>query len=381
MIKYISMNDNNNFDFAIVGGGLAGSVLFNTLINNNKKVLLIDNSPKTSSSLVAAGLYNPIVFKRLTKSWNIDYLLEDLNQFYDVFDAKNRVNTHFKTNIFKIIANEDEKEFWLKKSKEKDLSNYLNFNIVRKFDDLLQYNSGLGRIYNSGYVNVKSFIYNTLNKAIINNQYYNELFDYNSLIIKKDNEYSYKNYCFNNIIFAEGYQAQKNIFFDKIKFKLTKGEILIIDIIDLKDLDKNNEISNYILNKNLFLLPFYDYNYDKILFKVGATYEWDDINENISEKGKIELLEKLEKTFKFKYNIIDHQVGIRPTIIDRRPVIGHHSKFKNMYIFNGLGTKGVMIAPYLANLLFYNYFTKEKKVDLNIKYNFNDEINYNRFIK
>jgi len=375
------MNENNDFDYAIIGGGLAGSVLYNSFKKLNVSVLLIDNSPEISSSLVAAGIYNPIVFKRLTKSWNIDYLLEDLNDFYGNFENQNQIKIHFKSNIFKIIANNEEKDFWIKKSKEQDLSIYLNSNIIYKFDEILHLNSGLGQIYNSGYVDVYNFIQQSKINAILNNEYYNDYFEFKSLVIQDDNKFTYKNYSFKNIIFSEGYQAQNNPYFDKIKFKLTKGELLIIDIIDFDDIEKINEIKNYILNKNLFLLPFFDSTLNKILFKVGATYEWEDLEETITEKGKKEILDKLEKIYKFKYKVIDHKVGIRPTVIDRRPVIGNHNKHNNMFVFNGLGTKGVMIAPFLANLFINTYLMNSENTDLSEKYKFLNEINYNRFLK
>jgi len=375
------MNENNDFDYAIIGGGLAGSVLYNSFKKLNVSVLLIDNSPEISSSLVAAGIYNPIVFKRLTKSWNIDYLLEDLNDFYGNFENQNQIKIHFKSNIFKIIANNEEKDFWIKKSKEQDLSIYLNSNIIYKFDEILHLNSGLGQIYNSGYVDVYNFIQQSKKNAKLNNEYYNDYFEFKSLVIQDDNKFTYKNYSFKNIIFSEGYQAQNNPYFDKIKFKLTKGELLIIDIIDFDDIEKINEIKNYILNKNLFLLPFFDSTLNKILFKVGATYEWEDLEETITEKGKKEILDKLEKIYKFKYKVIDHKVGIRPTVIDRRPVIGNHNKHNNMFVFNGLGTKGVMIAPFLANLFINTYLMNSENTDLSEKYKFLNEINYNRFLK
>ena len=44
--------------------------------------------------------------------------------------------------------------------------------------------------------------------------------------------------------------------------------------------------------------------------------------------------------------------GIRPTVKDRRPLVGRHNTHKNMFVLNGLGTRGVMIGPYVADKLF-----------------------------
>lgn len=104
------------------------------------------------------------------------------------------------------------------------------------------------------------------------------------------------------------------------------------------------------------------------LFKVGATYEWDQLNDIPSEEGKFELTKKLNSIISSPYNIVSHDAGVRPSVIDRRPVIGAHPKHNNIYVFNGLGTKAVMLAPYFAKQ-FVNYLQNntplDKEVDIN----------------
>lgn len=52
------------------------------------------------------------------------------------------------------------------------------------------------------------------------------------------------------------------------------------------------------------------------------------------------------------FEIINQVAGIRPTVKDRRPLVGQHKDYKNMYLLNGLGTRGVMIGPYVAKQLY-----------------------------
>jgi glycine/D-amino acid oxidase-like deaminating enzyme len=62
---------------------------------------------------------------------------------------------------------------------------------------------------------------------------------------------------------------------------------------------------------------------------------------------------------------------MRPTVIDRRPLVGRHMDFSNVYILNGLGTRGVMIAPYVADQL-YNFIELGEELDPEINiYRFN----------
>ena len=63
--------------------------------------------------------------------------------------------------------------------------------------------------------------------------------------------------------------------------------------------------------------------------------------------------------------------GIRSTTKDRRPIVGKHSRIKNLYIINGLGSKGISQAPYCSDKLF-NYIENNKEI--------NKEINIKRFI-
>lgn len=68
-----------------------------------------------------------------------------------------------------------------------------------------------------------------------------------------------------------------------------------------------------------------------------------------SERGLSELKAALNSTLKLPYKIVDHLAAIRPAVKDRRPLVGFHYTLPNVAIFNGMGTKGFSLAPYLAN--------------------------------
>ena len=89
-----------------------------------------------------------------------------------------------------------------------------------------------------------------------------------------------------------------------------------------------------------------------------------------TEEGKKELESKLRTVINCNYTIVDHTAGIRPTIVDRRPLLGTHKKHKQLAILNGLGTRGVMIAPLMAKKL-YQFIEKGESID--------KEMNINRF--
>ena len=79
-------------------------------------------------------------------------------------------------------------------------------------------------------------------------------------------------------------------------------------------------------------------------------------------------MEKLEKVLNVPYKIVEQTAGIRPTVKDRRPLVGVHSKHKQLAILNGLGTRGVMIAPTVAKQLF-QHLEHHQKLDTEIDIN------------
>ena len=146
----------------------------------------------------------------------------------------------------------------------------------------------------------------------------------------------------------------KNPFFKHLPLVATKGESLIIRATDLK--------IDYVFKGPVFLIPL-----ENDLYLVGATYEWEDTTHNVTEKAEKELLEKLKTLINCSFKITEQVAGIRPTVKDRRPLVGEHKVHKNMYVLNGLGTRGVMIGPYVAKQLF-NFIEfgvpLEKEIDI-----------------
>src|SRR6476469_42384 len=99
-------------DFIIVGRGLAASVLAHTFNTCNITFKIIGVPNLSSSSLVAAGIWNPVVFKRLTSSWLAHQTIPFLLNFYG--ECENRINKKFvyQRPILKPFAEEQEQILW-----------------------------------------------------------------------------------------------------------------------------------------------------------------------------------------------------------------------------------------------------------------------------
>ena len=185
------------------------------------------------------------------------------------------------------------------------------------------------------------------------------VFDYKQLEIR-ENEVEYKSLTAKNILFCEGYLVAKNPWFSWLPLKPAKGEVLSIESKDLN-------LESFIFNRNGFIFRTANGG-----FKVGATYAWNDLENNTTSLGRTELQTKLNALISCNYIISNHQAGIRPSSIDRRPIIGSHPKHKNLFVFNGLGTKGIMLAPYFSENFVHFYLQKSE---------LNHEVNVKRFYR
>lgn len=319
------------FDYIIVGQGIAGTILALQLIEKEYKILVIDEESEISSSKIAAGIYNPIVFKRFSESWMANILIPYASEFYKKHESLFNASFLVEKPIAKLINKE---EFDFLSSKRKNFEYIKSLTKFPLYENHLKENFGAVTLNSCGWLDTRQFLEHSKNHLISQNAFYSSQIDYKKIEIGE--WITYENFKARNIIFCEGFKAQQNPFFPNLPFKLTKGEVLTIEIDNFKPEE--------IINKNFYLVHLKDN-----IFKVGATYNWDDISEKTSEAGKNELIEKLKSLLKVEFKIIDHQASVRPTVIDRRPLMGQHTEFKNLFIFNGLGTKGVMIAPYFAS--------------------------------
>lgn len=346
---------NNHYDYIIIGQGLAGSLLSHFLLCDGKKLLVIDSFNPNSASNIAAGVINPVTGRKIVKSWMIDDLLPFAASTYKKLEKLLNVRFYYEKDIYKIFSSEEDFATWNKKKIIPEYASYLGNTVSNNLSSVLAPN-GIGIIHNSAWMDVPVFI-----KAYRGYLKKNEsLLEENVDITKVsfDDKISYKDITANKIIFCEGYAAVYNLYFKNIPFTLAKGEQLLIH---------SNTLSiEHMYNKNIFIIPKGDN-----LYSVGSNFIWDDLTESVTAEGKKELILKLNKMIASDYAIIEEKAGIRPTMIDRRPVLGAHPDNENLYIFNGLGTKGVTLAPYFSDFL-----VKHFKNNISIPI----EISLNRFV-
>ena len=80
-------------------------------------------------------------------------------------------------------------------------------------------------------------------------------------------------------------------------------------------------------------------------------YDWNANDCETTRVAREALERRLQKLVSTSYEVIDHRAAVRPVIDTRRALIGLHPGNDRIGFFNGLGSKGVLSAPYLAEQL------------------------------
>lgn len=346
-----------DIDYLIVGQGIAGTVLSYQLQKTGQNIKVIDSYNHHTSSHVGAGLFNPITGRRFVKTWMADIVFPFAQKFYKDFEEDFDTNIYFPNNILRVLSDENEEKEFILKSGYSDYKPYFENGETKKLDlKGLQTNSSYIEIKNSGNIDMPGLLGVFRNYLDEQGLLIESVFDYSQLDIH-DDFVEWKGIKAKKIIFCEGHGVLQNPFFKWIPLVLAKGEVLTIYSENL-DLEK-------IISKGIFILPL-----GENIYKVGSTYNWSFQDEKPTEEAKTELVKKLGKIINVKYTIMAHQSGIRPTVKDRRPIIGLHPQYPQLAIFNGLGTKGVSLAPYIGNEL-CEFLLYNKPIYM--------EININRF--
>lgn len=334
-------------DYLIVGAGLGGISFAEVALQNHKDIVVFENHSQTSSK-VAGGMYNPVIIKRFLKVWKAQEELDFLPQFYGKIEQRINCTVNFKLPFYRKIFSAEEQNEWIHASDRKELERFLSSSIHHKKYNHIASPFGYGEVLQTGYVDTKLLLQKYQAYLSDNKLIRFESFDYDEIKIFSDH-IQYKYVKAKHIIFADGYGLVNNPYFDKLPLDGAKGELLIVKIKEI-NLDA-------VVKSSVFLMPL-----GNDLYKVGATYDWDDKSNEPTAAGKEELVSKLKEVLECEFEVVDHLAGIRPTTKDRRPMIGTHPNFPLLHVLNGLGTRGVMIGPDMATQLF-NFIEHNSEID------------------
>jgi glycine/D-amino acid oxidase-like deaminating enzyme len=343
------------YDYIIVGFGIAGFSFAQQLEENKKNFVVFDNHSQQSTR-IAGGMFNPIILKRFTPAWQAAEMLPYALLQFQKAELKYQQKFIHYIDIYRKLTSVQEQNNWLAASDRPVMRDFMQDISYKKIEGI-ETPFGFGVLKGTGIVNAAKVLDTALSDLKTQGKLLQEDFDYDALQIF-DTHVVYKDIKAQKIVFAEGFGMKKNPFFKDLPLQGTKGEMLMVE---------TETTIPYIVKSAAFLAP--NVENDK-QFYVGATYNWEDKTNEPTDEARAHLEMKLQKLYNKKYKVVLQKAGIRPTVIDRRPLVGRHQKYKNLGILNGMGTRGVILAPTTAKQLF-NYLTFDMPLP--------KEINIDRF--
>jgi len=333
LTPFITMRKTNTI---IVGQGIAGSLVAYMLYRHKIPSVVIDPGSANTSSKVAAGMFTPVSGKRKTihpitleqipyaitiyreiEQWlGIDMLhLQNIYQVYNSTDERNDLQARLTSDAFAkyIIANPNAEPGILQEQ-------------------------GAFEITHSGWLDCELFINGVAHWLKAKDALIEAEFMYQDMKFNEANM-EYQGITCSQVVFCEGYRGVNNPFFSDQNIIPCKGDVLTIQ--------SDHPATSRIVKKNGIYLTSLGNN----LFKAGSTYQWNNSNAEPDEAGKSHIESKLGEMLTGKFNTIEHQAAIRPTTKNREVIAMQHPQHKGLFMLNGLGTKGVLQAPWFARHL------------------------------
>jgi len=323
-------------DTFIVGQGIAGSMVAYMLYLQQVPFMVIDPGNINTASRIAAGMFTPISGKRKTIQPLVLQQISFAIKTYKAIEYLTGCSFLHLDNVYQVYNGASEQNDWIVKSAKCDYSNFILTSSPNRLPNIKQ-EMGACEITNSGWVDCGSMISGFADWLNRNGALITAEFIYSDLHIDKD-AMEYHGIKFKNIIFCEGYQAVNHPFF-KENIIPCKGDMLTIQC--------DQPAMNRIIKKN----SIYVVEKANGIFKAGSTYHWNNNNVKPDEADKALLEVQLKALLEKCYRVIDHQSAIRPTTKNREVIARQHPENARMFMLNGMGTKGILQAPWWADRL------------------------------
>lgn len=336
-------------DYIIVGQGLAGSALAIKLLKLKKRILVVDEPDNNTSSRVAAGLFNPITGRKMVKTWLADKLFPALHTHYREVEALSGDAFFHPMPVYRPFVSVEEQNEWMAKSSEPQFGPYIaSVTSMPAVDGVSDEFGGL-KLSQCGYVDTVGYIDSVRKILDKNDSFLKHTLSDDDLVVAGEMT-NFLGFEASKVVFCNGTHGNK--WFGWLPVKPLKGEAITVEVALNTDM---------IINRGVYVVPSHG------KWRVGATYNYHDQIAGTTGPAREELSERLKGLITGTFEIDAQEWGLRPTTPDRRPMLGCHPELKSFWIFNGLGTKGVSLAPYFAEVLIHSMENGEplnKEVDI-----------------
>ena len=327
-------------EYLIVGYGIAGATLAAELRGRGRSVLVLDVARADSASRVAAGLMNPVAGKRFALAWRADELLTAATAFYRAQEQRLSQSFLHELPIIKLFSSVQEQNTMLARSADQPWLDFVT-DATGELPALPGVHQELGglRIRRGGYVLVEELLTALTAEGLAAGWLQHETFDWGQLVANSVGGFTYAGRVqARHVISCEGAATIRNPYFGWLPLTPNQGEVLTVDCPGLPP--------DTVLNKGAYVVPL-----GAGQLRVGATYRWPPFAAGTTPEALAELSDRLCAITAKPFAVVGQRAGVRPAVRDRKPLLGTHPETPGVHVFNGFGSKGVMMAPRLAQVM------------------------------
>ena len=332
------------FHSIIVGFGLAGFCYARQLQKRGQSFLILDHPIYRGATPVSAGICNPIILRRFTLAWNAPEFFSYSKNFFENYQKQAKVQLLTRYPIFRPLRDNREVNQWSKVTSKCFFNLFFDPQIRKTYGTINKSSFGYGVVNNIFQVDIYRMFHSFL-QGLGRSKYIMDHFQPRHLRMDRLG-LTYKNWSAQNIVFCQGYGLKSNSLTEELPLVGSKGEMMLIQADQIP--------SNVILKSKIFVAPTSKQNQ----FWVGATFDRGSKSVETTKVAREFLIHHFEQSVGVPFQVVNHQAGIRPTVADRRPLLGRVNNIDRAFIFNGLGTRGLMMGPLLSQWL-YDFIESE----------------------
>jgi glycine/D-amino acid oxidase-like deaminating enzyme len=321
------------WDVIIVGQGIAGTTLAWHLLKAGQRVLILDACEPVTSSKIAAGLITPITGQRLKLSWRYDEFLPVARDFYAGVEKRTKRKLLHDRIALRLFKSDEERQYWSDRSRQPAYqAHLLNPQPTQLLDPDLGDASGGGFAMHAAQLDVPAYL--EASRAVL--EWEEMTLDWQRDVTISEDEISVAGHRTRILISCEGYAATRNPYFSWVPFNAAKGDILTVRF--------HRPVPPRNLHRGIWVAP----TTDEHIFRIGSTYDWEQLDDVPSAIAREQIEQSLQEFFHVPYTVVEHHAAVRPIINESKPLIGLHPKLERLGFFNGLGSKGSLLAPWFA---------------------------------
>ena len=319
-------------DFLIVGQGLAGSLLAKELLRRGRSVHVVDDRWKSSSSQVAAGLMTPLTGRRFT-------LTKDYPELFASAQARlTELGVFRPIQVYRMFVDEEQRGKGLKRTECKSCQPF----IARVTSARGELDPGLtdtfgGALMNGAWVDLPKLLADVRAELLAAGNLTEAAFDPVEAALSAEGV-RWRTLLAGAIIYCDGYKSALRGPFTYLPWQPAKGEALTLRS-DVPD-------KPFILNREGWALPL-----GQGVWRTGTNWQWDQLDETPTELQKEKLIGRFRGYFgqDVSVEVTAHIAGVRPCTSDNHPFMGTHPAQAHTHLFGGLGPRGTVWAPAMAD--------------------------------